>query len=110
MSKEIEGIINRALQYKKIKKEKAQEIIKDIYWNYPELAEPMAMLYSYFMPPMPSRAKPLFDLAYEFLIDGDEFMSEDEALQHFLPFRYNDDLVNKALAWINTRGIGKVQP
>ena len=61
MSKEIEGIINRALQYKKIKKEKAQEIIKDIYWNYPELAEPMAMLYSYFMPPMPKRAKSLFE-------------------------------------------------
>ena len=61
MIKEIEGIIDRTLQYKKIKKEKAQEIIKDIYWNYPELAEPMAMLYSYFMPPMPSRAKSLFE-------------------------------------------------
>ena len=49
-------------------------------------------------------------LAYEFLIDGDEFMSEDEALQHFLPFRYNDDLVNKALAWINTRLKEERQP
>ena len=39
-------------------------------------------------------------LAYEFLIDGDEFMSEDEALQHFSPFTYNDALVNKALEWM----------
>ena len=40
-------------------------------------------------------------LAYEFLIDGDEFMREDEALQHFLPSKYNDDLVNKALEWMS---------
>ena len=39
-------------------------------------------------------------LAYEFLIDGDEFMSEDEALQHFSPSKYNDALVNKALEWM----------
>jgi len=56
MSKEIEGIIDRALQYKKVKKYDAQSIIKDIYWNFPELKEQMAMLYSYFMPPMPKRA------------------------------------------------------
>ena len=61
MSKEIEGIIDRALQYKKIKKEKAQEIIKGIYWNYPELADLMAMLYSYFMPAMPKRAVTMFE-------------------------------------------------
>ena len=61
MIKEIEGIIDRALQYKKVKKEEAQSIIKDIYWNYPELKEQMAMLYTYFMPPMPSRAKSLFE-------------------------------------------------
>ena len=60
MSKEIEGIIDRALQYKKVKKDDAQRIIKDVYWKYPELVEHMAMLYSYFMPPMPSRAKSLF--------------------------------------------------
>ena len=39
-------------------------------------------------------------LDYEFLIDGDEFMSEDEALQHFSPSKYNDALVNKALEWM----------
>ena len=39
-------------------------------------------------------------LVYDFLTDRDEFMSEDEALQHFLPFPYNDDLVNKALEWM----------
>ena len=39
-------------------------------------------------------------LAYDFLTDRDEFISEDEALQHFLPFQYNDDLVNKALEWM----------
>ena len=61
MSKEIEGIIDRALQYKKVKKDDAQSIIKDVYWNFPELAEKMAVLYSYFMPPMPSRAKSLFE-------------------------------------------------
>ena len=40
-------------------------------------------------------------LAYEFLIDGDEFMSEDEALQHFSPSKYNDALTNKALEWMS---------
>ena len=39
-------------------------------------------------------------LASEFLTGQDEFISEDEALQHFLPFQYNDDLVNKALEWM----------
>ena len=39
-------------------------------------------------------------LAYEFLIDGDEFMSENEALQHFLPSKYNGALINKALEWM----------
>ena len=39
-------------------------------------------------------------LAYDFLTDRDEFISEDEALRHFLPFQYNDDLVNKALEWM----------
>ena len=39
-------------------------------------------------------------LASEFLTGRDEFISEDEALQHFLPFQYNDDLVNKALEWM----------
>ena len=61
MSKEIEGIIDRALQYKKVKKDDAQRIIKDVYWSFPELKEQMARLYSYFMPPMPSRAKSLFE-------------------------------------------------
>ena len=40
-------------------------------------------------------------LAYDFLTDRDEFISEDEALQHFLPFQYNDALVNKALEWMH---------
>ena len=61
MSKEIEGIIDRALQYKKVKKDDAQSIIKDVYWKHPELAEDMAMLYSYFMPPMPKRAATMFE-------------------------------------------------
>ena len=61
MSKEIEGIIDRALQYKKVKKDDAQSIIKDIYWNFPELKEQMAMLYTYFMPPMPKRAVSMFE-------------------------------------------------
>ena len=61
MSKEIEGIIDRALQYKKVKKDDAQSIIKDIYWNFPELAEKMAVLYSYFMPAMPKRAATMFE-------------------------------------------------
>ena len=39
-------------------------------------------------------------LAYDFLTDRDEFISEDEALQHFSPSKYNDDLVNKALEWM----------
>ena len=60
MSKEIEGIIDRALQYKKVKKDEAQGIIKDVYWNYPELVEHMAMLYSYFMPAMPKRVATMF--------------------------------------------------
>ena len=60
MSKEIEGIIDRALQYKKVKKDDAQSIIKDIYWKHPELAEDMAMLYTYFMPAMPKRAASMF--------------------------------------------------
>ena len=61
MSKEIEGIIDRALQYKKVKKDEAQGIIKDVYWKYPELVEHMAMLYSYFMPAMPKRAVSMFE-------------------------------------------------
>lgn len=61
MIKEIEGIIDRALQYKKVKKDDAQSIIKDIYWNFPELKEQMAMLYTYFMPPMPKRAVTMFE-------------------------------------------------
>ena len=61
MSKEIEGIIDLALQYKKVKKDAAQSIIKDVYWNYPELKEQMAMLYSYFMPAMPKRAASMFE-------------------------------------------------
>ena len=40
-------------------------------------------------------------LAYDFLTDRDEFISEDEALQHFFPCRYNDDLANKALDWMH---------
>ena len=39
-------------------------------------------------------------LASEFLTDRDEFISEDEALQHFSPSKYNDALVNKALEWM----------
>ena len=61
MSKEIEGIIDRALQYKKVKKDDAQRIIKDIYWSFPELKEQMARLYSYFMPAMPKRAVTSFE-------------------------------------------------
>ena len=61
MSKEIKGIIDHALQYKKVKKDDAQSIIKDVYWNYPELKEQMAMLYSYFMPAMPKRAVSMFE-------------------------------------------------
>ena len=61
MSKEIEGIIDRALQYKKVKKYYAQSIIKDIYRNYPELEEQMSMLYSYFMPAMPKCAVSMFE-------------------------------------------------
>ena len=60
MSKEIEGIIDRALQYKKVKKDVAQSIIKDIYRNFPELKEQMSVLYSYFMPAMPKRAGTMF--------------------------------------------------
>jgi hypothetical protein len=60
MSKEIEGIIDRALQYKKVTKDDAQRIIKDIYWSFPELKEQMARLYSYFMPPMPKRVASMF--------------------------------------------------
>lgn len=45
-------------------------------------------------------------LAGEFLTDRDEFISEDEALQHFSPFPYNDDLVNKALQWMNSELAG----
>ncbi len=40
-------------------------------------------------------------LASEFLTDRDEFISEDEALQHFPPSKYNDALINKALEWMN---------
>lgn len=40
-------------------------------------------------------------LAYDFLTDRDEFISEDEALQHFSPSKYNDALVNKALEWMS---------
>ena len=40
-------------------------------------------------------------LASEFSTDRDEFISEDEALQHFSPSKYNDALVNKALEWMN---------
>ena len=61
MSKEIEGIIDHALQYKKVKKDDAQSIIKDVYWKHPELAEDMAMLYSYFMPAVPKRAVSMFN-------------------------------------------------
>ena len=61
MSKEIEGIIDRALQYKKVKKDDAQRIIKDIYWSLPELKEQMARLYSYFIPAMPKRAATMFE-------------------------------------------------
>ena len=39
-------------------------------------------------------------LASEFLTGRDEFISEDEALQHFSPSKYNDALINKALEWI----------
>ena len=39
--------------------------------------------------------------AYDFLTDRDEFISEDEALQHFSPFMYNDETVNKALEWMH---------
>lgn len=39
-------------------------------------------------------------LAYEFLTDGEGFISEDEALCHFAPFIYNDALVNRALEWM----------
>ena len=39
-------------------------------------------------------------LAYDFLTDRDEFISEDEALQHFSPSKYNDALINKALEWM----------
>ena len=62
MIKEIEGIVDRALQqHRKVKKEEAQSVIKDIYRNYPELKEQMAMLYSYFMPAMPKRAGTMFE-------------------------------------------------
>ena len=40
-------------------------------------------------------------LASEFLTDRDEFISEDEALQHFSPSKYNDTLINKALEWMS---------
>ena len=40
-------------------------------------------------------------LAYDFLTDRDEFISEDEALQHFSPSQYNDALINKALEWMS---------
>ena len=39
-------------------------------------------------------------LAYDFLTDRDEIISEDEALQHFSPSKYNDALINKALEWM----------
>ena len=40
-------------------------------------------------------------LSEEFITDRpDEFVSEDEALQHFSPSKYNDALVNKALEWM----------
>ena len=40
-------------------------------------------------------------LAHEFLTDDEGFISEDEALQHFSPSKYNDAIVNKALEWMN---------
>ena len=39
-------------------------------------------------------------LASEFLTGRDEFISEDEALQHFSSFTHNDETVNKALEWM----------
>ena len=39
-------------------------------------------------------------LASEFLTDRDEFISEDEALQHFSPSKYNDDSIFDACVWI----------
>ena len=39
-------------------------------------------------------------LSYKFLADRDDFISEDEALQHFSPSKYNDALINKALEWM----------
>ena len=39
-------------------------------------------------------------LAYDFLTDRDEFISEEEALDYFKPSQYNDSLVKKALEWM----------
>jgi len=39
-------------------------------------------------------------LAHDFLIECDEFISEEEALYYFKPSPYNDALVNKALEWM----------
>ena len=40
-------------------------------------------------------------LSYKFLADWDDFISEEEALQHFSPFKYNTEKVNKALEWMH---------
>ncbi len=40
-------------------------------------------------------------LASEFLTDRDEFISEDEALQHFSPSKYNYAIINEALEWMS---------
>ena len=46
-------------------------------------------------------ARTVQKIAYEFLVENYSYISEDEALQHFSPSKYNDDLVNKALEWMH---------
>ena len=42
-------------------------------------------------------------LANEFITDGDGWESEEEALMHFAPFKYNTPDVDKACKWIQAR-------
>ena len=49
-------------------------------------------------------------LCNEFLTDPEGWQSEEDALSWFSPSSYNDELVNEALAWINTRLKEERQP
>ena len=52
----------------------------------------------------PSEIRELVEkLANEFITDGDEWISEEEALLYFAPSQYNTPDVNKACKWIQAQ-------